>query len=248
MASEKPLSAEELEARWSVLRRTIDNDGVPACCTAIQSEIDSERREQLFRYAIRKLGGGTGASASDLDAMVTIGNAATSNTEGRETQVNVMAFDLSANLCDCWGDGDSRRKSNFEAGLRFADLALELRKTLKKDASSFSMAHWARGKHLLSLGRAKEAADAFQESLRCEQTAARENGQDPSSLETVPGGLLNSRAFLGLSMVRSGRPEGNAMLEDTIAILRNRAEHGEGELKEDAQVYLDQIQESIKRA
>ena len=248
MTSEKPLSAEDLEARWSNLRRTLDHNGAAACCAAIQSEADVEHREQLFRYAIRKLGGGSGASASDLDAMVTIGNAATSNKEGREPQVNVLAFNLSANLCDCWGDGDSRQRSHFEAGLRFADLALELRKFLKKDASSFSMAHWARGKHLLSLGRAREAAEAFQESLNCEQTAARENGQDPSSLETAPGGLLNSRAFLGLSMARSGRQEGNAMLEESIAILSNRVEHGEGELKEDAQVYLDQIQESIKRA
>jgi hypothetical protein len=109
------------------------------------------------------------------------------------------------------------------------------------------MAHWARGKHLLSLGRAREAVEAFQESLNCERIAAREKGQDPSSLENSPGGLLNSRAFLGLSMERSGRPEGKAMLEESIAILRNRIDKGEGEMKEDAQVYLDQIQESIKR-
>ncbi len=248
MATEKPLSAEELETRWSALRHTLNQNGASACCSAIQSETDAERREQLFRYAIRKLGGGSGASVADLDAMVTIGNAATSNMEGREPQVNVMAFNLSANLCDCWGDGDSRQRSHFEAGLRFADLALELRKILKKDASSFSMAYWARGKHLLSLGRAKEAAEAFQESLNCEQIAARESGQDLSSIESAAGGLLNSRAFLGLSLTRSGRPEGKAMLDEALAILRNRVEHGEGEMKEDAQVYLDQIQESIKRA
>ena len=84
--------------------------------------------------------------------------------------------------------------------------------------------------------------------MNCEQIAVRENGQDSSSLENAPGGLLNARAFLGLSMARSGRQEGNAMLEESIAILRNRVEHGEGEMKEDAQVYLDQIQESLKRA
>jgi hypothetical protein len=248
MSSDKAFSEEELKTRWTDLRRTLDAEGAAACCAAIQSETDAERREQLFRYAIRKLGGGSGASASDLDAMVAIGSVATSKTGGREPQVNVMAFNLSANLCDCWGDGDSRQRAHFEAGLRFADLALELRRILKKDASSFSMAHWARGKHLLSLGRAREAAEAFQESLNCERIAARENGQDPSALENASGGLLNSRAFLGLSMARSGRPEGNAMLEESLAILRHRIEKGEGEMKEDAQVYLDQIQESLKRA
>jgi hypothetical protein len=95
-------------------------------------------------------------------------------------------------------------------------------KLLKKDASSFSMGTWARGKHLLSLGRTREAAEAFQESLNCEQIAARENGQDPSSLETAPGGLLNSRAFLWLVDGTIRPAGGNAMLEETITILRNR--------------------------
>jgi hypothetical protein len=236
MTSEKTLSNEELEARWSALRRVLDSEGAAACCSAIQSETDSDRRDQLFHFAIRKLGGGSGAPESELDAMVTIGDAAIAALSGREAQVNLMCFNLSANLCDCWGDGDSRQKRHFEAGLRYADLALALRRTLKKDAASFSMAHWARGKHLLSLGRAAEAADAFQESVDCEQTAARENGQDPSALQNAPGGLVNARAFLGL-----------AMLQSSMAILRDRVEHGEGEMKEDAQIYLEQIQESIKR-
>src|SRR6185436_6997648 len=236
MTSEKTLSAEELEARWSALRRVLDSEDAAACCSAIQSEGDDERRDQLYRFAIRKLGGGAGASAVELDAMVTIGDAATAEIPGREAQVNVMCFNLSANLCDCWGDGDSRERRHFESGLRYADRALELRRILKKDAASCSMAHLARGKHLLSLGRADEAVEAFQEAVNCEQIAARENGLDPATLKNARGGLLNSRAFLGLAMIQS-----------SMSILRDRVEHGEGEMKDDAQVYLQQIQESVKR-
>jgi hypothetical protein len=36
-------------------------------------------------------------------------------------------------------------------------------------------------------------------------------------------------------------------MQSSMAILRDRVEHGEGELKDDAQAYLEQIQESIKR-
>src|SRR3954471_16523223 len=125
MSSEKTLSEEELEARWSALRHVLDNEGATACCAAIQSETAAERREQLFRFAIRKLGGGSGASASELDAMVAIGDGPISGIEGREALVNALAFNLSSNLCDCWGDGDSRQARHFEAGLRFAHIALE---------------------------------------------------------------------------------------------------------------------------
>jgi len=72
--------------------------------------------------------------------------------------------------------------------------------------------------------------------VNCDQVVARENGIDPAALENAPAGLLNSRAFLGL-----------AMLQSSMSILRHRVEHGEGEMKDDAQVYLEQIQESIKR-
>src|SRR5256885_7804918 len=109
MASEKTFSKDELEARWTALHRVLDSEGASACCMAIQSEADSDRRDQLFRFAIAKLGGGSRATEAELDAMVMIGDVAIAKPEDREAQVNALCFNLSANLCDCWGDGDSRQ-------------------------------------------------------------------------------------------------------------------------------------------
>jgi hypothetical protein len=257
MAEEKTLSNDELEARWTALRRTIDTEGVASCCKAIAEEPDPACRVSIFKFAIRKLGGGVGATSADLDAMIAVGDsgivsmleiARRSGDEARWTdQANITAYNLSANLCDCWGDGDSRLKRHFEAGLRYAGQALEFRRQLKKGPGPFSMAYWAQGKHLLSLKRPAEAAAAFRASLEAEESMVRENKGDPGDLGSAPGSLLNSRAFLGLALRESGQVTGAAMLDECLTLLRSQAEHGEGEVKEDAQVYLDQIVESVRR-
>lgn len=109
------------------------------------------------------------------------------------------------------------------------------------------MAHWAKGKHLLSLGKATEGAEAFRDCLACEISLAREGGTNPDVNEFAPGGLLNARAFLSLALLRAGDPSGQAMLDAALAVLRSRSTSGEGEAKEDAQAYRDQVEESIKR-
>jgi hypothetical protein len=250
---EKTLSEVELDARWLALRSTLDADGAHACCARLLSEPDDAVRNQLFRYAIRKLGGGPGASSADLDAMIRIGEAAVANaldvaqqrpddSARWQDQANISLFNLSANLCDCWGDGDSREQRHFEAGLRFADRALDLRRLLNKGPGPFAMAYWTRGKHLLSLKRPLEAADAFRNALENE----RKSAEGGASLETTPG-ILMEQAFLGLSLMRAGNEEGSAMLESALKALRLLIETAEANVKDDAQVYLDQVQETMRR-
>jgi len=66
-------------------------------------------------------------------------------------------------------------------------------------------------------------------------------------MESAPGGWLNTRAFLGLSLLRAGDASGQNMLDEALRALRSQAQHGEGEMKDDAQVFRDQIDESTKR-
>jgi hypothetical protein len=260
MADKKALSNDELDLRWTELRHILDKSGIAACIAAIRSETDNARRNQLYRLAVRKLGGGVGATSADLDAMITIGDngirdllgiasSCTDEAAQWEDLANILAYNLSANLCDCWGDGDSRERKHFEAGLGYADQALELRRKLNKGPGPFSMAYWARGKHLLSLGKPTEAAAVFRECLACEDAMARESGMDPSVIESAPSGALNARAFLGLSLLSAGDPAGKGMLGEALAVLRTRSAEGEGEgeAKDDAQVYRDQVEESLKR-
>jgi hypothetical protein len=257
MADEKTLGEAELETRWTALRSILDGEGSGACCASLMSEPDDVVRNQLFRFAIRKLGGGTGATAAELDAMVVIGEAAITNalnaaqqrpheTARWQDEANISLFNLSANLCDCWGDGDTREQRHFEAGVQFADRALDLRRQLRKGPGPFAMAYWARGKHLLSLKRPLEAADAFRSALAKEQEVAKSREVAPQPVEAVPG-VLMERAFLGFSLMRADKKEGAPMLEAALNALRAILEKGEGEIKDDAQLYVDEIQETMRR-
>jgi hypothetical protein len=256
MSGEKTLTEVELDERLSSLRTVLDTDGARACCANISSEPDDSVRNQLFRFVIRKLGGRTGATAKDLDDMVLIGEAAIENAlriaERRpdeadqwRDQANISMFNLSANLCDCWGDGDSRELRHFEAGLRFADHALDLRRQLKKGPGPFAMAFWARGKHLLSLKRPVEAADAFRNALENDQKILKEKESTPQAPETTPSVLMDT-AFLGFSLMRAGKAEGASMLESALTNLRMMTESSEDEVRDDAQLYVDEIQETMR--
>jgi hypothetical protein len=55
------------------------------------------------------------------------------------------------------------------------------------------------------------------------------------------------RAFLGFSLMRADKKEGAPMLEAALNALRAILEKGEGEIKDDAQLYVDEIQETMRR-
>ena len=93
MADENVLSNDELELRWTALRQTLDNGGASACIAVIRSEAESSRRNQLYRLAVRKLGGGVGATSSELDAMISIGDAGIRDLLGVVAQVPMTPRD-----------------------------------------------------------------------------------------------------------------------------------------------------------
>ncbi len=258
MSLPQALTQDQLDSEWQRLRALLDSDGVHACQRAIAIESDAAARNQVYRFAIRKLGGGSGATPKDLDAMIELGMAAiehahaTSKLDPERSalwldEANVSAFNLAANLCDCWGDGDSRRREHFEAGLKFADQALILRRALKKGPGPFSMAHWMRGKHLLSLGRASESAESFAMSLSFEEKLASAKGlpSQPSALS--PGSLLLSYAFLGLAKIRAGSPDGQSVFDTAKELLQAHVENGDSGTRDDAKAFLEQLAEAARR-
>jgi hypothetical protein len=249
---------DELDKIWQELHPDFLKDDASVVLVFAEGKDQAVARNQILRFAIRKIGGGTGATAKDLDGMITIGEAAIANAMAAAEEdsdqsalwvdeANISAFNLSANLCDCWGDGDSRTSHHFEAGLKFADLALELRVELKKGPGPFSMAHWARGKHLLSLRRANDAAAAFSSSLACERDLARTKGLDVLASFTSPPSLLSAQAFMGYAQVRSGNNSGLKLFEEAQGFLKAQAESGDKDVSDDAKSFLQQIAETALR-
>lgn len=174
-------------------------------------------RNAKYRQQIRDLGGGTAVTAEGLDQMLAVGEeclahalacAAKAKSGGNTAEsdrwtdeANISLYNLSANLCDCWGDGDSRAPRHFAAGLAFADRALALRHQLKKGGRPMAMAHWVRGKHLLSLKRPAEAVEAFKASLAHQEKMGQ--GADKGADDHMHEGLWLARGFLAIAELRT---------------------------------------------
>lgn len=198
---------------------------------AAAKEASGLERVKLLKLAIRKIAFGAWPNAY-LDTMIELGDAAVSEALalGEKDEANMVSYNMAANLCDCWGDGFERERRHFEKGLAYADRALSFRRELGKPEDRIAMAQWARGKHLLSLGRHAEAVDAFKESLAGYRRA--------TSVE--PEGLLAAEGFLALAKEASGDAEGKAELDralDALKALKAR----DPSKADDAQGYIDQL-------
>ena len=253
------LDKNQLEERWVLfLLPALAQTGSSGCIAVLKAEKDSIARNQLFRFAIRKMGGGTGASTADLDKMINVGIAAIDNALASPLnaptlsalwidEANISAYNLSANLCDCWGDGDSRTNEHFEAGLKFAEKAIKFRTELGKSPGAMSMAHWVMGKHLLSLQRFLEAVKAFEASFAFEQEVAKAAKLPFEPDFKSPGSLLLSYGFMGLAKSRAELPEGTTTLNTAVAFLNAQCSGPCVDISNDAKGYLTQLSESILR-
>ncbi len=121
---------------------------------------------------------------------------------------NVVSYNLAAMLADCWeGDPLPRGQEHYERGLRAAEDCLKWRAELGKGPFAFSIAHWAKGMHLLSLGRLEEAVRSFGDSLAAaEQNAREESGGEPDPERDF--GVALGRGFVGVARVVSGDSAG----------------------------------------
>ncbi len=236
-----PLTPADLENRWSELADVLTTAGPEAVINVLERLADRCERATLFRLVIRKLGVGPKAQAS-LDAMIVVGEAAVADALTSAEmypderikwtdEANCCCYNLAANLADCWRDGVAREPRHFESGLRYSERALAFRQALEKPAGPFAMAHWARGKHLLSLHRYDAAAEAFTAALDYERALADEDR------------LLLAGGFLSLARARMGDPEGVAGLQSTVQLLETRAKAAD-DSRHDAADYLAQLRES----
>ncbi len=161
--------------------------GASGVIAFIRGFAEPRARAQLYSLAQRRMGG---SSWADLDEFTALVNAAIDESlaqardapddEQRRKLVdsaNVLSYNLSAALADCWpGDDRPRTREHLRAGLAAADRCLQWRRELGKGPGPFSMAWWARGIHLLALGEVSDAASAFDASLEHAKEGARAAG------------------------------------------------------------------------
>lgn len=210
----------DLEAMWDKLLKTLDEGGPSALALAILAIDSAEGRNSAFRFVVRKIAFGTWderLARRRLEDMIALGDATIAHAEanGLTEEANVTAYNMSANLCDCWGDSFPRERAHFEKGIAYAEQALAFRRKLQKGAAPFAMAYWVKGKHLLSLKRYTDAVEAF---------AAAE----------VYHPLPLHAAFLGLARLKAGDAAGAAQLALARSALAAKGD-------DDAKMFLEQL-------
>ena len=207
MSHERPV-----ESHWPEMLRLMQSQGADAVVAYVQGFDDPTTRRQLFARAQQGFGGGPW-EGRDLDAITTvveagiaegIAQAAAATDEAQRAELtdyaNVLSYNLSAALADCWPDDDLPRESrHLAAGLRAADQCLAWRTELGKGPGPFSMAWWARGIHLLSQGLREDAEKAFEESLRFAREAATARGASTASDSTGDWAVLLGDGYLALA-------------------------------------------------
>lgn len=157
-------------------------------------------------------------------------------TSRRRTELaNVISYNLAADLADCWpGDRPPLTEAHFEEGLKAAEDCIQWRDELMKGPGATSMAWWAKGMHLLSLGRHEEAVRSFHQSL----TLAREIAQSDEDFGVVLG-----RGYTGLARWIAGEQAGRDEYREALGVFANQLM--DEDHKDDARFGIDQL-ETVK--
>jgi hypothetical protein len=155
-------------------------------------------------------------------------------------QANIISFNLSADLAECWpGDTLTRYTRHFERGLSAALQCIEWRYYLEKGDEPFFQAFWAAGMHQLSLGMPEEALYNFVRSMGHADQITIDAGR-PLGFHAGAGfELLLAHGYFGLALIEAGEPSEHYDL--TIDLLKEGMEEYP-EFAEDYRFCIDQLE------
>src|SRR5438045_2309976 len=88
--------------------------GRSAAVLSALSEISPKERIALLRLAVRKISFGKWPNEY-LDEMITLGDAAIADALAiqEKDEANMICYNMSANLADCWNDAYTRARHHF---------------------------------------------------------------------------------------------------------------------------------------
>ena len=228
------------EAVWRELRTFAEAGDTDALLRRIAAVEDDGERITLYRFVIRQLAFSEWKNKS-LDVMIGVADAAISDCEALGgdylEQANIVLYNVSANLADCWGDEFARERRHFDKGLAYARRAVWYREHLSKPPGSKAMAWWAVGKHLHSLGDYSGALEAFKTCLTFEEAAAAEAGKPSAVSADAPPGYLIAWGWTALLT-------NAAEVERLWPVLDEMASRG-GEDKVEADIVRGQLKSAL---
>lgn len=230
--------------QWPRLLELMEGDGAQAVIDFVRGHDDPLQRRQLYHFAIGAFG--REDWSKDMDRLLEVAHAgideclrqAESEDDpeqaARRTDLaNVFAYNMGANLADCWDDASVKlERRHFEAGLALAERCLAWREQLGKGPGPFYMAWWLKGMHQVSLGDADLAVASLDASLRAARDAATgEDGATPAPHEDF--GIALAEGYLGIAEHLAGRDGGQDRYDAALAAFARMAK--DAERKDDAE-------------
>ena len=232
------------DQHWPAMKQAAESGGADAVINFADAFDDPSERRVLYAFARKGLVHEEWQGRS-LDAYVAVARAGIREclTQARDeadpetskkriNTANVISYNLSADLADCWDDPHVRERAHFEAGLHAAEDCIRWREELGNPPHTKSIAWWAKGIHQLSLGQTETAQESFTTSM---QFALNANDGDDRCFGVVLG-----RGFAAIAGVVAGDPDGETEYEETTSIFR--AQLANQEMKDDAQFGISQLE------
>jgi hypothetical protein len=237
------------DAQWPALKAAAETGNADAVIAAI-SAFEGVERRVLYMFARQGLlmRDWAGKNLELYIAVVEAGIAhflsladAEESCELRNARIdgaNIMAYNLSADLADCWeDDGLARTSAHFAIGADMADRCIAWRQELDKPAWPHSVAHWAGGMHALSLGDQALACDHWEKSLAFAQEIELESPREISPAASFS--VLVGHGYLAI-----GRAD-SATLDAVLAAFREQL--SDEASKADAEMGINQLELVAKR-
>ena len=231
--------------QWPELKTAVETGGPGAVISLINARSDELERRVLYMFSRQGLVMGDAAVAvADAGIAEFLRQAEAAGDEAtrdkRTDGANVISYNLSADLADCWpGDDAVRERHHFERGLKAAQDCITWREQLGKPAGPLSMAWWARGMHELSLGRHQDAVASLSTSLAFAKTAAADQQLPPTVGADGDFSVILGSGYVGLARLCAGDESGRAQYDEAIAAFT--VQLGIDGRKEDAQFGIDQL-------
>ncbi len=160
---------------------------------------------------------------------------------GKTDEANIISYNMSANLADSWNDGFKRAPEHFRKGLEYAEKSLIWRQQLKKGPGPLSMAYWAKGIHLFSLGQLVESENNFDISLNYAIEDAKAQNLPTDISKNSSFSVLLAHGYLSIVKMASNQSQAREIFDQVIASFESMKEISE-DAKEDAKIGLDQLQ------
>lgn len=230
------------EAYWPKFKELAQSGRFDEIKTEIQKIPDPYEQIALYRFAVRSLMFREW-SAKTLAPLIKLGDLGIEKAleVGETDEANMICYNMSANLADCWNDGFSRTAENFKKGLAYADRALDFRRELKKGPIPFSIAHWAKGMHLYSVQDYDGAEENFKLSLNYAIESAKSEGKTIAITANTSFFLLLSYGYLALAQLKLGKPAAEENFNEVIKSFEGMKDIST-EAKEDAELGIQQLQ------